>query len=180
VRRADPSPAKRAALAGAALVLLLAGCGWHLVGRGAGALDPRIKVIAVPSFGNDTKKEEVDVRLTEAVTNELLRRGRFTVVPDKAGADAVLEGVVKGFDTANVAFDDSGKVTRAEVRITAGFVFRNLVADRVEWENPSFVFRQEYDVVGDPKTYTDQEIVAIQDVSRDFALSVVSQILEGF
>jgi outer membrane lipopolysaccharide assembly protein LptE/RlpB len=175
-----PAAARRALPAVVGVALLLAGCGWHLVGRGAGALDPRIRVIAVPLFGNETKRAEVDLRLTEAVTNELLRRGRFKVVPEAEGADAVLAGVVKAYETFNVAFDDEGRVTRTEVRVTAGFTFRNRVADRVEWENPSYLFRQEYDVTGDPETYTDQEIVAIEQVSRDFALSVVSQILEGF
>jgi len=163
-----------------ALALPLAGCGWHLVGKGAGALDPRIQTIAVPLFRNETKRDEIAQRLTEAVTNELLRRGRFQVVQETAGADAVLEGVVRTYDSFNVAFDDDGKVTRAEIRITAGFVFKNVVGDRVEWENPAYLFRQEYDVAGDPATYTDREVVAIQDVSRDFALSVVSQMLEGF
>ena len=173
-------PSASAVAAVLAAVALGAGCGIHLVGRGAGALDQRIQTIAVPLFENHTPKDEVEIRLTEAVVEELLRRGRFKVVPEREGADAVLEGSVKAFDSRNVDFDEEGRATRAEIRITAGFVFRNLVADRVEWENPSFVFRQEYDLEGDPATYSDLEIVAIAAVGRDFAQSVVSTILEGF
>jgi hypothetical protein len=162
------------------LLALLAGCGWHLVGRGAGALDPRVEVIAVPLLENDTQQDEVAMRFTEAITNEFVRRGRYKVVSTDTSADAVLEGRIRTYETVNIEFDDDGTVTRQEVRITAAFTFRNLIAGRVEWENSAFAFRAEYDVTGDPETYTDLEVVAIEVVAREFALSVVSQILEGF
>ena len=67
----------RAAVA-ALLVAALAGCGYSLEGRGI-TTDPSVKRIGVPLFKDQTGKVDLDSRVTAAVMEELLKRGRFTV-----------------------------------------------------------------------------------------------------
>ena len=57
--------------------------------------------------------------------------------------------------------------------------------DKVLWENPSQVFREEYQVasggtLADPATFFGQSSNAVERMATDFARSVVSAILEAF
>ena len=57
--------------------------------------------------------------------------------------------------------------------------------NKVLWENPSLVFRQEYDDTSgttalDPAAFFGQEANALDRVSTDFARTIVSAILEAF
>jgi hypothetical protein len=63
--------------------------------------------------------------------------------------------------------------------------FRDLRADRVLWENPSLVFREEYEPSTgtgalDANAFFGQESNALQRIADGFARSVVSSILEAF
>lgn len=168
------------AVAGALFLLLgCPGCGWHLVGRGT-SLDPRVRVIAIPAFENETDYDELQQRLTDAVVNAFVRRGRYKIVSDPGQADAVLEGTIKSFTVRNTQLDDQGRAIRAEATITVALRFRNRLADRVTWSNDAFLFRKEYDIPSTSSDYLEQEILAIEDLAQDFATSVVSTILEGF
>ena len=72
------------------------GCGYALQGRGI-TTDPSVKRIGVPLFKDRTGKLGLDARVTAAVINELMKRGRFTVGKETAGADAVVEGEIKAY-----------------------------------------------------------------------------------
>jgi len=57
--------------------------------------------------------------------------------------------------------------------------------NKVLWENPSMVFRQDYDNTSgtsalDPAAFFGQEANALDRVSSDFARTIVSAILEAF
>jgi outer membrane lipopolysaccharide assembly protein LptE/RlpB len=101
-----------------AAVSLTAACGYALVGRGS-TLPAHIKIIAVTQFENQTPEPELDTRLTDAVRQELLGRGRFKVVPTIAGADAVLSGKIRTSDSRPMAFTDSRQASRYEITIAA-------------------------------------------------------------
>ncbi len=63
--------------------------------------------------------------------------------------------------------------------------FRDLKANNVLWDNPSLVYREEYDSAQgtsalDPNAFFGQEADALRRVSSEFARSVVSSILEAF
>ena len=179
---------------GLALLLLTAGlvvpgCGFHLVGHGAG-LPPQIQVLAIPTIQNQTERIEVEQRLTEALVQEFIKRGKVKVVSLRSGADAVLEGTLTEYRVRPVGFTAEQRVNRAEVTIQTSLVLRDLSEDAVLWQNPQFVFRQQYEVPEDAivldsggqvvEEYFDQEILAIEEISREFARSVVATLFEGF
>ncbi len=77
---------RRPLLAALAIVTLLAaGCGGYaLVGRG-NFLPPDIKTIQVPAFVNRTTRVELEQRVTHAVAEEIVSRGRLRLVIEPVG-----------------------------------------------------------------------------------------------
>ena len=64
--------------------------------------------------------------------------------------------------------------------------FRDLTTDEMLWENPALTFSDEYEVASgsggqlDASTFFGQQSNAVERLARDFALTVVSSILEAF
>src|SRR5690349_6399631 len=83
-------------------------------------LPSHIKTVAVPAFQNNALRYKIEHRFTEAVMNELIRRGHgLKVQSEREGADAVIDGVVKSFGFSGVLLDDQGRARVFEVTITA-------------------------------------------------------------
>jgi hypothetical protein len=51
---------------------------------------------------------------------------------------------------------------------------------KVLFENPSYLFREQYEVSTDPTTFFEENSPALQRLSRDFAHALVSDILENY
>jgi len=171
-------------LALACAVLASSGCGYSLAGRGS-FLPPSIQTIGIPLFANSTPFYELEQALTERVRSEFIGRGKYKVLPQDTGVDAVLRGEVTGITLTPAAFNDQQQATRYAITMTAKIEFRDLASDKVLWENPALVFREEYEVTSvgsatDPKAFFGQDANALQRVSQDFARTVVSAILEAF
>ena len=173
-------------LAVTALTLSLAGlwsCGYALVGRGT-VVDPTIKKIAVPLFKDSTGKPGLDQKITQKVVEELLKRGRFDVIQDRIGADAIVEGEILRYDQTPVGFSDAGgsrsQATRYNVTLTARVRYVKVGQDEPIWANESFSFRDEYDVGSDPTAFFDQQGQAVERLSTSFARSLVAAMLEAF
>jgi outer membrane lipopolysaccharide assembly protein LptE/RlpB len=89
----------RRLLAGAcasALLVVAAGCGYSLVGRGS-LLPDTIKKVSFPPFKNSTSRIGLEQRLSAAVARELAARGRFSVSAKEGDGDAQLSGDIVGF-----------------------------------------------------------------------------------
>src|SRR4030095_6651835 len=88
-------------------------------------LPAHIKTVAVPAFQNNALRFKIQSRFTEAVVNEIIRRGRgLRVQGDREGADAVIEGIIKSFNYSGVLLDDKGRARIFEVTIVAAFPLR--------------------------------------------------------
>lgn len=160
-------------------------CGYALAGRGS-FLPDTIKVIGIPDFTNDTTFYQVEEVLTAKVRSEFIGRGKYKVLPQDSGVDAVLKGEITSIGVAPAAFNESQQATRYTITVTAKIEFRDVHADKVLWQNPAMVYREDYDVatagtaVTDPATFFGQDTNALTRVASAFARSVVSSILEAF
>jgi hypothetical protein len=147
-------------------------------------LPTRIKTVAVPAFQNQALRYKIEHRFTEAVINEIVRRGRgLRVQGDREGADAVIDGVIKSFGFGGVLLqsDDPNRRARIfEVTITAAVTVRDQVENRVIYDNQNYVFRGEFEFTSDPRTFFNEEDPAVQRMARSFAESVVSTLVNGF
>src|ERR671938_1639538 len=73
-------------------------------------LPSRIRTVAVPAFQNNALRYKIEHRFTEAVINEIVRRGRhLRVQGEREGADAVIDGVIKSFNFSGVLLDSRGR-----------------------------------------------------------------------
>ncbi|HKC64327.1 MAG TPA: LptE family protein [Pyrinomonadaceae bacterium] len=144
-------------------------------------LPTRIRTIAVPAFQNQALRYKIEHRFTEAVINEIVRRGRgLRVQAEREGADAVIDGVIKSFNFSGVLLDSRGRARIFEVTITAAVTVRDQVENRVIYDNQNYVFRGEFEFADDPRSFFNEEDPAIERIARSFAESVVSTLINGF
>ena len=145
-------------------------------------LPSRIKTVAVPAFQMESQalRYKVESRFTEAVMRELVHRGRgLRVQGQREGADAVIEGVIKSFNFGGVLLDDKGRARIFEVTIVAAVTVRDQTENRVLYDNQNFVFRGEYEFASDPRSFFNEEDPAILRMSRSFAESIVSTLINA-
>jgi len=156
------------------------GCGYHVAGRGA-SLPKEVRTIAVVAFENKTTRHRIEQRLTEAVVREFLARTKYRIVADEAQADAVLHGQVTSVETSAVLFDAStGRATTMLVTVRMRARLTDRVSGKPLYENNGFLFREEYEISTDIASFFEEQDPALDRLSRDFAASLVSAILENF
>lgn len=161
------------------IIPALTGCGYHLSGTGS-SLPPHIKTIGVPIFVNNTQGYQVEQKLTSSVVDVLIRRGKYKVVPDAQGVDALLKGTITSVSLVPITFNADGLATQYNVLISARVTFSDLIDKKVLFTNPSFLFRGQYDIDQNDVAFFDRQSQALDDIAQDFAESVVSAMLEGF
>jgi hypothetical protein len=145
-------------------------------------LPSRIKTVAVPAFQIESGalRYKVESRFTDAVIRELVHRGRgLRVQGQREGADAVIEGVIKSFSFGGVLLDDKGRARIFEVTIGAAVTVRDQTENRVLYDNQDFVFRGEYEFASDPRSFFNEEDPAVLRMSRSFAESIVSTLINA-
>jgi hypothetical protein len=165
------------------VALLASGCGYALEGRGI-TTDPSIKRVGVPRFKDNTGRVDLDARLTEAVVSELTKRGRFTVVKETTGVDAVVVGEILSFENVPINFTgEEGGVTEATryvITLTARVVYRKVGEAEPIWENDYFSVRDEYDLDDSAANFFDREEQSIMRLSESFSRRLVAAMLEAF
>ncbi len=168
-------------IAGAGVLLLLGvcGCGYHLKGHST-SLPPSIKKIGIPIFINKTDRPDLEQRLTARIISEFVTRSRYQITSSEEGVDAVVKGEVLVYLLTPVTLNAQGRASRYEILINARVSLVQTSDDQVLWQDDHFVFRRQYDVQAAGGSTVSEETVALDQVSQDFAESVVTSILEGF
>jgi len=160
-------------------VFLLSSCGYALVGH-SNFLDPSIHTIEVPAFVNRTTRVELEQRVTQAVSEEFVSRGRLQLVKDAKQADVILRGSIDTFNIFPIAFEQ-GRATRYQISITAAIeLVDHRHEDKVLWKNNQYRFTENYEVNLGTTDAFDQETRAIQEIAVRFAEGLVTNLLEGF
>lgn len=167
----------------ALLGLILAssfGCGYHTAGHAA-QLPPDIRTIAVPSFKNETLTYRIEQILTSSVVREFTTRTRYHIVSDPSDdADATLRGTVLSTTASPLTYDTaSGRAASVLIVVS----MRVALTDRhgkVLYQNPAYLFREQYEVSQDLATFFEEDSPAFRRLSQDFARTLVSNVLEGF
>jgi hypothetical protein len=160
------------------------GCGYSLAGRGS-FLPIYIKTIGIPAFVNRTVVFNLETLLTQKVRSEFIGRGKYQVLPEATGVDALLVGEVTAVSIQPASFSTQQLASRYAIQMSARIELRDMRENKVLWENPSLVFRQEYDATGgrtvlDPAAFFQQDANALERISTEFARTIVSAILEAF
>ena len=176
---------RRLAPAAVALALLaVSACGYALAGR-ENNVPVHIKRIGVPPFENQSTTPDLDRVLAEAVRTELQSKGRFVIVQDAIGVDAVLTAVLRPIAINVLALtDQTRQAAKYSMTVHASVEFKDLTANKVLWTDPAMRVTEEYEATGtiainDPAAIFSQDDNALSRLARAFARSVVSAALEG-
>ena len=171
-------------LLGVLCVAAESGCGYALAGRGS-FLPVYIHTIGVPTFLNRTTVFNLETMLTQKVRSEFIGRGKYQILPQNSGVDALLTGEVTSVAIAPASFNQQQFATRYAIALTAKIELRDMRENKVLWENASVMFRQEYEATAgtnalDPAAFFQQDANAFERMSTEFARTIVSAILEAF
>jgi len=165
----------------------LSGCGYTLAGRGS-TLPANIRTIGIPLFANRTTVFNLETTLTTKVRSEFIGRSKYAILPEANNVDALLTGEVTAVSIQPSSVNANQLASRYAITMVARVELKDTATNMVIWDNPSLVFRQEYDATGsqttqgavDPSAYFGQDSNALERLSTDFAKSIVSAILEAF
>ncbi|HWB15352.1 MAG TPA: LPS assembly lipoprotein LptE [Vicinamibacterales bacterium] len=167
-----------------AAVVALAGCGYALAGRG-NALPADIQVIGVPAIVNQSSTPDIDRVLTDEVRREFQGKGKYRILPQATGVDAVFSATITSVALRPVAFNSSNQVSQFAIVTTANVQFKDLHGDRIIWQNPAVSVTDEYNVTtsavpNDPTALFTQDSAAFQRMAEKFAREVVTSVFEAF
>jgi Lipopolysaccharide-assembly len=160
-------------------------CGYTLAGRGS-FLPTYIKTIGIPAFTNRTTIFNFETQLTAKVRSEFIGRGKYQIVPDDTGVDALLTGEILSAIVTPISLNPTTGLSNGNaVTVVARVELRSLHDNTVIWQNGSMSFREEYAAqnsknVTDPSAFFSQDTSALDRLSADFARTIVTAILEAF
>lgn len=168
-----------------AVTLLLAGCGYTLVGR-ASNIPEDVQHVFLQPFENETDRVEVEQFLTQAIADELVTRRRFELVSTEAESDAVIRGAVTDLRVAPITFTNDGRAQEYELTIVVDVSFSRSGTPpdggepEVIWANDRYQFKESYPVEGADSDFFDRENIAIEESAERFADTMVTDLLEAF
>jgi outer membrane lipopolysaccharide assembly protein LptE/RlpB len=168
------------ALALAAPLAALTGCGYHALGA-ATHLPPDMRTLAVPVFATRTEAYHTETVMTDAVIREFATRTRLRVTPDAGGdSDAVLHGVILNELVAPLTYNSSTQQSSSFLITIVASMTLTGRDGKVLYENKNYTYRQQFQSTTDLPTFLQENPAAVQRLSREFARALVADVLEGF
>jgi outer membrane lipopolysaccharide assembly protein LptE/RlpB len=160
--------------------LALAGCGYHVAGKD-NKLPTDLRTLAIPAFTNGTQVYRVEQDLTSAVVREFITRTHYHVINRQDhSADATLQGAVLAVYVTPLTIDTrTNRVATVLVQVSMHVSLTDKKG-KVLYDNPSYLFREQYQESSSLSTFFQEESPALQRLSRDFARALVSDIVENY
>jgi hypothetical protein len=166
-------------LAIAAVVLSIAGCGYHTLGSAA-HLPPNVHTLSIPAFATRTEAYHTEALVTEAVIREFATRTRLRVTPSTSGDfDAVLHGAILQQTVAPLTYNTNTQQSSSFLITIVASVTLTGHDGRILYENKNYVFRQQYQSTTNLPTFLDESPAAEERLSREFAHALVADVLES-
>ena len=179
---------KRAPAAMALSTLALCGCGYHVSGH-SDALPKTIHVIAIPALENKTTSYRVEQRLTAATIHQFLAATPYKIVSTPDGSDAILRGKVLTVEAVPLLFittpatatePSTTRATTMLVTMKCEVTLTEVASGKLLYHNDNFVFRNEYEISTDVKSFFEEQDPALDRMAQDFARRLVAAVTENF
>jgi Lipopolysaccharide-assembly len=164
------------------LIAIAAGvsCGYHTAGH-AVQLPENVKTIAVPAFVNETSTYRIEQMLTSSVVREFTTRTHYHILNTSGeAADATLLGTVVSASSTPLTYNASTGQAASVLVVVSMRVSLTDRGGKVLYQNPSYLFREQYEVSQDLASFFEEDSPAFRRLSQDFARTLVSNVLEGF
>jgi outer membrane lipopolysaccharide assembly protein LptE/RlpB len=172
----------------AAIAATLAGCGYHVAGR-SDALPKTIHVIAIPALENKTTSYRVEQKLTAATIHEFLASTSYKIVSNPESGDAVLRGKVDSVEVVPLLFittpatattPSTTRATTMLVTMKCEFMLTDSTTQKILYRSDNFVFRNEYEISTDVKSFFEEQDPALDRMAQDFAKRLVAAVTENY
>jgi outer membrane lipopolysaccharide assembly protein LptE/RlpB len=164
------------------IIALLAsvGCGYHTAGHAA-QIPENVKTIAIPAFVNNTTTYGIEQMLTGSVVREFTTRTHYQIMSIAGdAADATLRGTVLSTSASALTYNATTGQTASVLVVVSMKVALTDRQGKVLYQNPSYLFREQYETSQDITSFFEEDTPAYRRLSQDFARTLVSNILEGF
>jgi outer membrane lipopolysaccharide assembly protein LptE/RlpB len=163
-----------------AAVLAATACGYHTAGHAA-QIPENVKTIAIPSFVNNTTTYRIEQMLTSSVVQEFTTRTHYHILSNPSeAADATLRGTVLSTSASPLTYNSTTGQAASVLVVVSMQVSLTDRQGKVLYQNPSYLFREQYEVSQDLASFFEEDSAAYRRLSQDFARTLVSNILEGF
>jgi outer membrane lipopolysaccharide assembly protein LptE/RlpB len=115
------------------------------------------------------------------VVREFTTRTHYRLLnQSSAAADATLRGVVLSTSASPLTYNSSTGQAASILVVVSMEVSLVDRQGKVLYQNPSYLFREQYEVSQDLASFFEEDSPAYRRLSQDFARTLVSNILEGF
>src|SRR5262249_712292 len=170
------------------LSLFLSGCGYHIAGRDT-TLPKTIHVIAVPALENKTSSYRIEQKLTAATIHEFLAKTKYQIASNPASGDAVPTGKVLSVEAVPLTFQvepatptapSTAQATTMLVTVKCEVTLTESATQKVLFHSDNFLFRNEYELSTDVKSFFEEQDPALDRLAKDFAQKLVAAILENY
>lgn len=170
-----------------AILLPLAGCGYHQVGA-ATHVPADVRTVSVPIFQSKVQAYNTETVFTQAVVRELNTRTRYRVLTNVNAStpasdqtsDATLRGTILTQAITPLTYDaSSGQTSSYLVTITADVALIGHDGT-VLYRNSAFSWREQYQSTQDLSGFVQEDSAAVRRMARDFAQALVSDMMESF
>jgi lipopolysaccharide assembly LptE-like protein len=134
-----------AAFAVGACLWLLSGCGYRFAGTG-NRLPTDVHTIGFGPVRNSTREVGIEKQFLEAFEDELVSRGRLSVVPANE-SDVVLSGTVRDYQSRPVAFSSNDVVLQYQASVAVDLELRRRDNGKLLWKTIGQRETQDYSAV---------------------------------
>jgi outer membrane lipopolysaccharide assembly protein LptE/RlpB len=162
-------------LAGLLVAVLLGGCGYTI----NGTLPSHIKTVAVPIFENRTPEPAIEGLITRAVVEAFSTNGRLKVV-SRDQADAVLDGVITGYNVSSIAFDKDANVRQYRLLVTLTLRMRDLRQNTTLFQQSDVREQADFRVQNAVSQTISREETALRAAAVDIGRAIVSLAVTRF
>lgn len=171
-----------------ALSFFLSACGYHIAGRDS-TIPKTIHVIAVPAIENKTSSYRIEQKLTAATIHEFLAKTKYKIVSNPASGDAVLTGKVLSVEAVPLTFQvqpatptaaSTAQATTMLVTVKCEVTLTESDTQKILFHSDNFLFRNEYELSTDVKSFFEEQDPALDRLAKDFAQKLVAAVLENF
>ena len=162
------------------IAAMVSGCGYHVAGHSS-VLPKSIHVIAVPALENKTTSYRLEQKLTAATVHEFLAKTSYRIVSNPEAGDAVLRGKVVSVEALPLLFDTTtGRATTMLVTVKCEVTFTESATQKVLYHTDNFLFRNQYEVSTDLKSFFEEQDPALDRLAQDFAQRLVAAVTENY
>ncbi len=178
-------PARNLLISAMLLLLATAGCGYHTAGHSV-QLPANVKTIAIPAFKNETNTYRIEQMLTNSVVREFTTRTHYRILngsnenDSSDAADATLRGTVLSTSASPLTYNTATGQAASVLIVVSMKVSLSDRQGKVIYQNPSYLFREQYEVSQDLTSFFEEDSPALRRLSQDFARTLVSNILEDY